>query len=115
MANGLLDQVNYTGGFKPISVNTPSVPEDEQGVSFQNNFQTNVPESTLSKLYDNVKQTSGIATEGIQTGNDAADALFNSNTTAFSRALSARANKMMSVGKSTHTLNSELQSRYSDW
>lgn len=103
---GLLDQVSYTGSNQPIQVSTPEVP-DVENASFDK-FKVDVPEQTRGTLLENIKSTANMGQEGIKSGNDAADALFNNNTSAFSRALSSRANRMRTLNKSTRTLNTEL-------
>ena len=103
---GLLEQVNYTGENKPINPVTPTVP-DIEGAS-PDQFKVDIPNQTSSKLFENLKSTQNMGQEGIASGNEAADALFNNNTSTFSRALSSRANRMMAVNKSTRTLNNEL-------
>lgn len=103
---GLLQDVSYTGESKPIQVNTPEVPEIDNASYDQ--FKVSVPEQTRGRLLENIKSTQNMGQEGIASGNEAADALFNNNTSTFSRALSSRANKMMAVNKSTRTLNNEL-------
>lgn len=103
---GLLQDVSYTGESKPIQVNTPEVPEIDNASYDQ--FKVSVPEQTRGRLLENIKSTQNMGQEGIASGNEAADALFNNNTSTFSRALSSRANKMMAVNKSTRALNNEL-------
>lgn len=106
----LLDQVNYQGEQKPIVATTPNVPDDPDGASFDQ-FKVNIPDQTTGLLYKQIKDTPNIANEGISGGNSAADALFNNNTTAFTRAISSRANRYLTTAKSSNTLNAEIQNQ----
>lgn len=106
---GLLDNLKTNGNSDQIvSTYEPTVPTDPEQVSFDN-WKVNTPNSTLDKQFKLIQEVPKIATEGVGSGNDAADALFNANTTAFSRALSSKANRMMATNQSSRTLNTELQ------
>jgi hypothetical protein len=107
---GLLDQVNYTGGNKPIITQTPEVPEDIDSASY-NQFKVDVPEQTQATLYKQIKETPKIAQEGIEGGNAAADALFNNNTTAFSRAIASKASRLMASNRASRTVSTELDNQ----
>lgn len=107
---GLLDQVNYTGQNKPISVNEPYVSGNDPDVASESfdKYRVDVPEQTTNSLYEKIKSTQKMPFEGIASGNTAADALFNNNTTQFSRALSSRANKKMAQDRHQHAINNEI-------
>jgi hypothetical protein len=86
------------------------VPDPDSNPSYDQ-FNVDVPQQTQATLYNQIKNTPKIAQEGISGGNAAADALFNNNTSAFSRAISTKANRFMATSQSSRTLNTELDNQ----
>jgi hypothetical protein len=107
---GLLDNLkpNSNPDTDFVKLQNPSMgPADPDKASFSD-WNVDVPNSTQAQLFKQVQEVPKMATEGIESGNSAADALFNNNTTAFSRAISSKANRLMATSRSSNNLNAQL-------
>ena len=107
---GLLDNLKPNAGPEDIvKVNSPSLgPADIDSADYKS-WQVDVPNSTQAAIFNQVQEVPKMAEEGIASGNTAADALYKNNTTAFSRAISSRANRLLANGKALNTVNNQVE------
>lgn len=112
---GLLDNLKPIEGGNSngvVNITQPYMPGDAGDGSLEDadfkKWEVGTPNFTTQNMLNRIRDTPKIATEGIESGNNAADALFNNNTSTFSRALSSKAAKFMATSKSTRTLDNEL-------